>query len=392
MNGLVQDNFQTTFKSYAPFKGFLDEVGRQSSWFSTDVADLYFQHIEGLPLRATDYAADYLCDPAAIEDTMRHTRLLLKIRGEYYPLRNCALKSTLDRVKVSGNSLKKLSKERLANILNWCAEVTKGDTLIHTVAGKASAVLGGDYVILPIPEIFQKTGDYLELAYGKARFIEGYFNHDMTSGLWELPNISGEARLRYKNALESLGIEFHELTPLLRVTSSNTGASGANLYPALRQAGSNMNMRLCPEIKLLHKGNASMKMFMENLKGVHNRIQRSVERLSSLTEIRIQHPANAMLLIYKRLGIKQKYALKTVEKYRLLFGSDTCTAYTLYFDMLEVIQLMKEDPKENDPVGKAIELEEILGRIPFLDFSEYDLPDVSKEQPIADEKAMPMAA
>ena len=78
------------------------------------------------------------------KDTMEHTRLILKVRDELYPIRSCAIKTILERARVSGNALNKVQKAELAQILNYCMKVAGGDALLRFCEDKISAVHGGD--------------------------------------------------------------------------------------------------------------------------------------------------------------------------------------------------------------------------------------------------------
>ena len=78
------------------------------------------------------------------KDTMEHTRLILKVRDELYPIRSCAIKTILERARVSGNALNKVQKTELAQILNYCMKVAGGDALLRFCEDKISAVHGGD--------------------------------------------------------------------------------------------------------------------------------------------------------------------------------------------------------------------------------------------------------
>ena len=64
------------------------------------------------------------------EDTLEHTRLILKVKEDLYPVRSCAIKTILERARISGNALNKVQKAELAQILNYCMGVAGGDGVI----------------------------------------------------------------------------------------------------------------------------------------------------------------------------------------------------------------------------------------------------------------------
>ena len=55
-----------------------------------------------------------------LEDTMENTSLLMRVNGETIPVRSCAIKTALERARISGNALSKVSKAVFAEILNYC--------------------------------------------------------------------------------------------------------------------------------------------------------------------------------------------------------------------------------------------------------------------------------
>ena len=66
-------------------------------------------------------------------------------------IRSCAIKTILERARVSGNELNKVQKTELAQILNYCMKVAGGDALLRFCEDKISAVHGGnasDYAVL----------------------------------------------------------------------------------------------------------------------------------------------------------------------------------------------------------------------------------------------------
>ena len=80
------------------------------------------------------------------------------MRGESYPVRDCAIRTILSRAGVNGDGLRKLDKATYAKVVNYCLRVAKGDALIKIADGKVSAVHGGDkhdYCILDMKAMFE---------------------------------------------------------------------------------------------------------------------------------------------------------------------------------------------------------------------------------------------
>ena len=60
-----------------------------------------------------------------LKDTEKNTQLALKVRGETYPVRDCAIKTILDRAGSSGAGLRKLEKSNYARVVNYCLKVQR---------------------------------------------------------------------------------------------------------------------------------------------------------------------------------------------------------------------------------------------------------------------------
>lgn len=56
--------------------------------------------------------------------------LAVQVGSEYYPIRMTAYKSLLDRAKIGGTALPKLSREVLAEVLNECLKLYSADALL----------------------------------------------------------------------------------------------------------------------------------------------------------------------------------------------------------------------------------------------------------------------
>lgn len=149
----------------------------------------------------------------------------MKIKGQYYPVRDCAIKSILNRAGISGSALRKVEKNVYAKIVNECLKVAGGEVLLRISEGKVSAVLGGDsheYAILDMEQIFGLSVNYLNKNFVGCNYLGGFYEHHMTSCLFEL---SGEDELldSYREELRFHGKDVGEMKPVVRISTSDTG-------------------------------------------------------------------------------------------------------------------------------------------------------------------------
>ena len=113
----------------------------------------------------------------------------MKVDGKDYPVRSCALKTVLERARISGHALNKVSKSVFAEILNYCMGVASGDSLIKIADEKVSAVHGGDpkdYTVMEMLPLFKATSDFLNREYPGNTFMTAHFDHSIAtaSGVW----------------------------------------------------------------------------------------------------------------------------------------------------------------------------------------------------------------
>lgn len=231
------DDFTSSFVKEGDFLEFLKNREMNSRWETKKSKKIRFIALEKDSKLTAELKAKYAEDgnEGIIDDTLENTRLLLKAEDMAYPVRNCAIKTILDRARISGNALSKVEKPVLAKILNYCLQVASGDALLRFSEGKISAVHGGDstdYAVLEIPELFRRTIEYLKVNFPGNTFAGGSFDHSMVTAVWELTN-QDKLVETYKEALAEHGIRFDEIKPALRLSSSDVGISGANLYPTL---------------------------------------------------------------------------------------------------------------------------------------------------------------
>lgn len=140
------DNFSRSFSESGDFFQFLSARQARSKWMTAPSKELRFEPVERGSTLGNLYMQiyDHNGDADVLEDTMENTSLLLKVDGKDYPVRSCALKTVLERARISGHALNKVSKSVFAEILNYCMGVASGDSLIKVADEKVSAVHGGD--------------------------------------------------------------------------------------------------------------------------------------------------------------------------------------------------------------------------------------------------------
>ena len=154
-----QDSYYTLFSSYPTLLDYHEEQAKNSRWIRCKVADLQVEPLsESSPLIGNLSAFAAGTSQEAVKDTAENLGLAMRVNGELYPVRVTAYKSLLDRAKIGGTALPKLSREVLAEVLNECLKLYSADALLLIRDEKISAVHSGDdvdYSVLPIDELLK---------------------------------------------------------------------------------------------------------------------------------------------------------------------------------------------------------------------------------------------
>ena len=375
---IYADNFRCTFDDPGDFIQFLKERKENSRWMTAPSRNLVFESLEKNTQMGELYLKLYDHDGRAeiIADTMENTSLLLKVNGETYPVRSCAIKSILERARISGHALNKVSKSIFTQILNYCMDVTSGDSLIKVADDKVSAVHGGDpkdYAILEILPLVQCVRSILDRDFAGNHFLTANFDHSIVTAIWSLDGQANELMETYRQAVAEKGVtEAMSARPGLRFTTSDVGVSAANLYPILLLGGSNRIIPLGDPLKLDHKNGADLDAFASSMDQLYAYFKESIEQQQQLLNVEIRYPYTTMLGVLKRIGITKKMSYEVADLFAGQSGvSSGCNAYQLYLAMSDVIFLAQ---CEGASAYRIAQLEENIARALRINWHEYDRP------------------
>lgn len=375
---VFKDDYRGVFSEQDDFLKCLKRIGENSSWERRKSKHLRLVAItEGSQIEKDlrEQYADEGMDEDIITDTILNTGLLLKVRNRYYPVRACAIKTILDRAGIKGPGLKKVEKNVYARILNDCLKVAKGEALLRISEGKVSAVLGGDccdYAVIDMEQIFLHSVEYLHDNFKGCQYLGGFYEHDMASALWEL---SGEDKLleAYKEELLLHGKRVEEMKPMVRITTSDTGAGGANIFPMIVSGKENTTINLGEPLRLGHRNGTKLSEFDDQLKLLYGKYQLATGNLIRLLKIDIANPVNCMKGVMDKLGIARKYAAEAVDLFIAQYGEDPCTAHDIYYGISEILYMLTCEGEDGSRITR---MEETIARALSVNWKEYDVPGV----------------
>lgn len=205
-------------------------------------------------------------------------------------------------------------------------------------------------------------------------YLGGFYEHDRVSAIWELSGVP-ELLKAYREELAAAGKTVEEMTPIVRVTTSDTGAGGANIYPMLLSGEENTTINLGDALKLGHRNGTGMAEYDKQLKILYGKYQLAAGNLIKLLHIPIQNPINCMKGVCDKLGIARRYSAEAVDLYAAQCGEDPCTAHDLYYGISELLFRLTCDGEEGSVITC---MEEKIARALSISWQDYDVPGAYK--------------
>ena len=368
------DSFNTTFASYPMMLDFYQNQSESSQWVRCPVKELSVESLDRMSENHLNPSGFAFCvGEEAINDTTEHLGLALKVNGELYPVRETAYKTLLDRAKIGGTILPKLSRETLAGVLNECLHLSSTDALVLIRDEKVSAVHSGDetdYSVLPIDTLLEKLTEKLDERFPGSEFKQGYADHAITSGLWKLSGQREELLGTYIKTLSA----FHEkskldkIVPGVRFVTSDTGVASAKVSALLLGGPYPIHIGGC--IAVDHRHKTSVEDFEKALDQLFAQFGNSIKKLEHLLEVYLNYPVNAMTRVCKKLALPKKAALEAIDMFEKTYGGGVATAHDVFMAMQEILFLLK---CYNTPQSKMLAVEENMARALTLDWASYDL-------------------
>ena len=368
-----QDNYSTTFASYEGMRRYHEKESLESRWHRCRVNELHIEPLDkASPLYGTPSAFAAGISAESVEDTAENLGLAMRVDGSYYPVRSTAYKSLLDRAKISGSALPKLSRQRLASVLNDCLELYSSETLLLIRDEKISAAHSGDsmdYSVLPIDELLKVLTKKLDDRFPGSMFQGGYRDHSLSSAM-DYARAKGRPARRLCQAAGVAGETplAAKLVPAIRFVTSDTGIASAKVSAMLEGTQHPIHIGSC--IAVDHRHQSKVEDFEAALDQLFAQFGDSVARLQKLLDIHLSYPVNAMTRICKKLSLPKKAALEAIGMFEMAYGGGPATAHDVFMAMQEIPYILKSD---HAPESKMLVVEENMARALTLRWGDYDL-------------------
>lgn len=369
-----QDSYHSTFGTYEDMLDYHEDQAKNSLWHRCQVNTLQVE-----PLDKTSPIYGSLSDFAsgvtqeAVDDTAENLGLALRVNGDLYPVRETAYKSLLDRAKIGGTALPKLSRGVLANVLNECLQLFPAEALLLIRDEKVCAVHSGDsvdYSILPINELLTTLKAKLDDRFPGAEFEAGYCDHSLVSASWRMPSQREELLGTYIKTLcaTGKGALASRLTPGIRFMTSDTGVASAKVSALLVGGQHPIHIGKCVAVD--HRHQSKISDFTDVLDQLFAQFGDMISKLEALLEIDLDYPINAMTRVCKKLSLPKKAAVEAISMFEMAYGGGPATAHDVFLAMQEIPFILKT---QNTPESKMLEVEENMARALTIRWSDFDL-------------------
>ena len=367
------DSYHTQFSAFPDMLSYHEKIRTDSRWERTEVKNLEVAALDkASPLFNDTTSFDSSVSRDAIEDTAENLKLAIKVKDKFFPLRDTAYKSLLDRAKVGGSALPKLPREKLAELINSCLALHKDSALLLVRDEKVSAAHSGDtrdYSVLEIDQLLDGLQSKMDERFPGNQFSGGYVDHSITSASWTLPDQKTELLDTYTKLLAAEGktAMAAKLMPGIRFSTSDTGVASAKVSALL--VGLQYPIHIGGMISVEHRRQSKAPDFVESLDMLFAQFGDSVARLSGLLSIHLDHPVNAMTAICKRLALPKKAAMEAIDMFEMAIGEDSATAHDVFVAMQEIPFILKT---QGTPESKLLALQENMARALTLKWRDYD--------------------
>lgn len=367
------DGYHTQFSAFPDMLSYHEKIRTDSRWERTEVKNLEVAALDkASPLFNDTTSFDSSVSRDAIEDTAENLKLAIKVKDKFFPLRDTAYKSLLDRAKVGGSALPKLPREKLAELINSCLALHKDSALLLVRDEKVSAAHSGDtrdYSVLEIDQLLDGLQSKMDERFPGNQFSGGYVDHSITSASWTLPDQKTELLDTYTKLLAAEGktAMAAKLMPGIRFSTSDTGVASAKVSALL--VGLQYPIHIGGMISVEHRRQSKVPDFVESLDMLFAQFGDSVARLSGLLSIHLDHPVNAMTAICKRLALPKKAAMEAIDMFEMAIGEDSATAHDVFVAMQEIPFILKT---QGTPESKLLALQENMARALTLKWRDYD--------------------
>lgn len=263
-------------------------------------------------------------------------------------LRDVARGTLYERASIDGAALGREAPGALSETLNLALNVSKGYSLVLLRYGKIAAIHSDNaYRIIPTSELVKITSKALNERFGTPVFIEGFNSHSYTKAIWQMPDVKDDLCAKYESVLKQSPAasrwNFSELTPAVRLTTSDTATSAVCLQPLfMTEQGGFIHLVDGLRVRHIRGGNGKndgLDLFEEMVENeLFTRFLSGAEDMEQLSKVEIWHADNVVVGLANKFRIPKKYADPARETVLQFMSSSPClTALDVFLVMSEAL-------------------------------------------------------
>ena len=357
-----RDGFSFESSDLADYMKTLDLLGENRQVKTVKMKEIVFKPMP------TVFEVSGLFDeelhPLVFDSIQSETKVYVEVDGTPCMLRDTALDSIYDRLRIAGDALNSIPSDILASHLNDYAAYTPGEGLLIFNNGKVEAILGRKYSLVPAEKLMEKAADFFDAGAKPAEFVNGSYTHSYSSATWRFRDC--KVVIPFDSVADDLVYEQR-----VCVSTSDNGRKAITISPQMRLEGDRYGLNYCLPLKLEHSGNTDLQEFEKTLNLIDKRFADSSECIRRMVDTVLDYPVNVLLAMLKFLKIPAKYGVPVYEKRKIMWGENPQTAYDVYSSLSEVLSLLMG---ESESSKELAEYRERFSRALKFDFSGHDLP------------------
>lgn len=272
-----------------------------------------------------------------------------------------AVFSICNRADVKGGAIHRLSSDLFARHLNDYFKVAvKKESIVNIFDGVVQATHSDAYRILSVEELVKAFVEYVTDTYPNAELKRYVITP--TETIVDVALNDEKINEKYAEVLQRK-MYVTNIYPMMRFITSNTGWSGANLYPVIFFNGA--PLIAAEPIVLKHSGKANVDKFRTNCERSFTLMLEGAEKLEELSKIAIEYPANCAANLAKEIGLPKKRTMPILLEMQDEWGEMSANAKEVYLYLQRLLNDIE------NPV-QQFKLSDHISRILTLDIKKFD--------------------
>ena len=201
-----------------------------------------------------------------------------------------------------------------------------------------------------------------------AEFSYAYADHNMAQITWKI--IDEKMTKAYADLMAEHGkTPFGKLQTFIRIVSSEVGASGANIFYSILDG--DYTIVLGEALRTKHRHKQGLEEFTENMESIFQYYKQKLKDIGKLCDIRIRYPVNTLSEVMKKQSFGKKLIAETVERFKVNFGEQPCSAYEIYCGLCEALFFAR---KNGSSPSSLVKMEEKIARCMNVRWHDCDMP------------------